>query len=45
MYYKHEPRNVQIDETIAKVKAQELQIVGWKLTKEQQLAKRNLGIE
>jgi len=27
-YYKHQLRNVQIDETPAKVKAQELQITG-----------------
>jgi hypothetical protein len=27
-YYKHQPGNVQIDETLAKVKVQELQIVG-----------------
>jgi hypothetical protein len=33
-----------MDETPKKIKAQELQIVGWMLTKDQQLMKLNLGI-
>jgi hypothetical protein len=32
-----------MDETLAKIKAHELQIVGWMLTKDQQLMKLNLG--
>ncbi len=34
-----------MDETPTKIKAQELQIVGWMLTKDQQLMKLNLGID
>jgi hypothetical protein len=32
-----------MDETLAKIKAHELQIVGWMLAKDQQLMKFNLG--
>ncbi len=35
MSYKHQPWNVQINETPIKVKVEKLQIVGWTLTKEQ----------
>ncbi len=45
MYYKHQPGNVVVDETPTKIKAHELQIVGWMLTKDQQLMKLNLGID
>jgi hypothetical protein len=31
-----------MDETLAKIKAQELQIVGWTLTENQQLMKLNM---
>jgi len=34
-----------MDEARAKIKAQELQIVGWTLTKDQQLMKFNMGID
>ncbi len=34
-----------MDETLVKLKAHELQIVGWTLTKDQQLMKLNLGID
>jgi hypothetical protein len=43
MYCSHQPRNVIVDETLAKIKAQELQIVRCTLTKDQQLMKLNLG--
>ncbi len=42
-YYKHQPGSVVVHETPAKIKAQGLQIVGWTLTKNQQLMKFNLG--
>ncbi len=42
-YYNHQPNNVVVYETPAKIKAQELQIVGWMLLKNQQLMKLNLG--
>jgi hypothetical protein len=42
-YFKHKPRNVRIDGTLAKVKVQELQIARWTLIKEQQLTKFNMG--
>ncbi len=41
-YYKHQPGSVVVDETPTKIKAQGLQIVGWTLTKNQQLMKHNL---
>ncbi len=41
MYYNHQP-SVIMDETLAKIKAQELQIVGWTLTENQQLMKLNM---
>ncbi len=44
-YYNHQPRRVVVDETPTKIKAQELQIVGWMLIKDQQLMKFNLGID
>ncbi len=34
MYYCHQPRNVAVDETLAKIKARELQIVRWMLIKD-----------
>jgi hypothetical protein len=34
-----------VDKTLANIKAHGLQIVGWSLTKEQQLMKLNLGID
>ncbi len=43
MYYSHQSRSVAVDETLAKIKAQELQIVGWMLIEDQQLMKFNLG--
>jgi len=42
MYYTHQPQNVVMDKILAKIKAQELQITGWTLTKDQQLMKFNL---
>ncbi len=42
-YYNHQPKNVAMDENLAKIKAHELQIVGWMLIKDQQLMKFNLG--
>ncbi len=44
-YYSHQPRSVTTDETLAKIKAHELQIVRWTLTEDQQLMKFNLGID
>ncbi len=44
-YYKHQLGSVAEDETPAKIKAQELQIVGWMLIEDQQLMKLNLGID
>ncbi len=44
-YYQHKLSQVQIDETLVKVKVQELQIAKWTLTKNQQLLKINLGIK
>ncbi len=44
MYYIHQPRSVIVDKTPAKIKTQELQIIGWTLTKDQQLMNFNLGI-
>jgi hypothetical protein len=44
-HYKHQPWNVKIDETLAKVKAPKLEIVAWTLIEEQQLTKFNIGIE
>jgi hypothetical protein len=34
-----------MDETLAKIKAHELQIAGWMLIENQQLMKLNLGID
>jgi hypothetical protein len=42
-YYIHQQRSVIMDETLTKIKAHGLQIVGWMLTKYQQLMKFNLG--
>ncbi len=42
-YYRDQRGRVAMDETLAKIKAHELQIVGWMLTKDQQLMKLNLG--
>jgi hypothetical protein len=44
MYYNHQPGNVVVDEIIEKIKAHELHIVGWTLTKYQQLMNLNMGI-
>jgi hypothetical protein len=44
MYYIHQPRSVIVDKTPTKIKTQELQIIGWTLTKDQQLMNFNLGI-
>jgi thiamine biosynthesis lipoprotein ApbE len=41
MYYNHQPRNVAVDETLAKIKAQELQIAKWTLTEDSQLMRLN----
>jgi hypothetical protein len=38
-YYKHQPRNVVVDEILAKINAQGLQITRWTLAKNQQLMK------
>jgi hypothetical protein len=43
MYYSHQLRSVEMDETPTKIKAQKLQIARWMLTKDQQLMKFNLG--
>jgi hypothetical protein len=37
--------SVAVDETPAKIKTQELQIIGWTLIKDQQLMKLNLGTD
>jgi hypothetical protein len=42
-YYKHQLKNVVVDETPTNIKAYGLQIVGWMLTENQQLMKFNLG--
>ncbi len=42
-YYKHQPRNVVLDEILANIKAKGLQTSKWMLTKNQQLMKLNLG--
>ncbi len=42
-YYKHQLDSVIVDETLAKIKAQWLQIVGWTLIENQQLMKLNMG--
>ncbi len=42
-YYSHQPGSVIVDENPTKIKAQELQIARWTLTKDQQLMKLNLG--
>jgi hypothetical protein len=44
-YYRHQLGSVAVDETLAKIKAQELQIVRWMLIEDQQLMKPNLGID
>jgi len=44
-YYRHQPRNVIVDETPTNIKGQRLQIARWTLTKDQQLMKFNLGID
>ncbi len=44
MYYRHQPRNLIVDETPTNIKAHGLQIVGWVLIKDQQLMKLNLEI-
>ncbi len=42
-YYRHKLGNVVVDETLANIKAQGLQIVGWMLIEDQRLMKLNLG--
>ncbi len=42
-YYNRQPGSVAMDETPAKIKAQELQIAGWTLTEDQKLMKLNMG--
>jgi hypothetical protein len=44
-YYSHQLGSVAVDETPTKIKAQELQIVGWTLIQDQQLMKFNLGTD
>jgi hypothetical protein len=44
-YYRHQLGSVVVDETPAKIKAHELQIVRWMLIEDQQLMKPNLGID
>jgi hypothetical protein len=44
-YYKHQLRNVAMDETPTKIKTQELQITKWILIEDQYLMKPNLGID
>jgi hypothetical protein len=44
-YCNHQLGNVAMDETPTKIKAHELQIVGWMLIEDQQLMKFNLGID
>jgi hypothetical protein len=44
-YYNHQPKSVVVDETLAKIKAHELQIARWTLIEDQQLMKLNLGID
>jgi hypothetical protein len=44
-YYRHQPRNVIVDETPTNIKGHGLQIARWTLTKDQQLMKFNLGID
>jgi hypothetical protein len=42
-YYRNQLGSVAVDETLAKIKAHELQIARWMLTEDQQLTKLNLG--
>jgi hypothetical protein len=42
-YYHHSQGDVEMDETPTKIQVQNLQIIGWTLTEEQQLVKLNLG--
>jgi hypothetical protein len=44
-YYSPQPRSFVVDENLGKIKVQKLEIVGWMLTKDQQLMKLNLGID
>jgi len=44
-YWSHQPGSVTMDETPQKIKAHELQIDGWTLTKDQKLMKFNLGTD
>ncbi len=44
-YYKHQLTSVAMHETLAKIKAQELQIARWMLIEDQQLMKPNLRID
>jgi hypothetical protein len=44
-YYDHNQADIEMDETPTKIQVQNHQIIGWTLTKEQQLVKLNLGIE
>jgi hypothetical protein len=42
-YYSHQPRSVLVDETLTKIRAHELQITRWMVTKDQELMKLYLG--
>ncbi len=44
-YYNHQPWSVAVDKTPTKIKARELHITTWMLTKNQQLMKFNLRID
>jgi hypothetical protein len=44
-YYRHQPGSVVVDEIPTNIKTHELQIVGWIITKDQQLMKFNIGSE
>ncbi len=42
-YYIHSQDDIQVDETLAKIQIQNLQITSWTLIEEQQLVKLNLN--
>ncbi len=44
-YYRHQLGSATMDEILVKIKAEELQIARWMLTKNQQSMKLNLGID
>jgi len=43
-YYRHQPKSLLVNETLAKIKTHGLHVAGWTLIKDQQLMKLNLGI-